>query len=70
LRIKGNLLAVVALAMSAAIFWPRPRFASSDRDEDDKEVARSYQAYVLAWKTKDIAGFEKLISNDYMAMDR
>lgn len=67
---KGTLLAVVAsLAMIAAIFWPRPQFASSDRETDDKEVSRSYEAYVQAWKTKDIAALEKSISNDYMAVN-
>jgi ketosteroid isomerase-like protein len=67
---KGSLLTVSAsLVMIAAIVWPRPQFASSDRDKDDNEVSRSYQAYVQAWKNKDIAALEKLISNDYMAMN-
>jgi pimeloyl-ACP methyl ester carboxylesterase len=67
---KGSLLALSAsLAIIAAIVWPRPQFALSDRDEDHNEVSRSYQAYVQAWKSKDIAALEKLISNDYMAMN-
>jgi ketosteroid isomerase-like protein len=70
LTMKRSLLAVIpALAMIAAIFWSRPQFASNDRDKDDNEVSRSYQAYVQAWKNKDIAALEKIISNDYMAMN-
>jgi ketosteroid isomerase-like protein len=67
---KGSLLTVSAsFAMIGALLWSAPQFASSDRDKDDNEVSRSYQAYVQAWKNKDIAALEKLISNDYMAMN-
>jgi ketosteroid isomerase-like protein len=67
---KGSLLTVSAsFAMIGALLWSAPQFSSSDRDKDDNEVSRSYQAYVQAWKSKDIAALEKLISNDYMAMN-
>jgi ketosteroid isomerase-like protein len=67
---KGTLLTVSAsFAMIGALLWSAPQLSSSDRDKDDNEVSRSYQAYVQAWKSKDIAALEKLISNDYMAMN-
>ena len=32
-------------------------------------MKQAYEAYVQAWKTKDIAALRKLISDDYMAMN-
>jgi len=65
---KGSLLAVMGcLAMVPAILWSAPQFSSSDRDRGDDKVSWSYRAYVQAWRTKDIAALEKLISKDYMA---
>lgn len=67
---KGSLLAVSAcLAMIPAILWSAPQFSSGDRDRADDKVSWSYRAYVQAWRTKDIAALEKLISKDYMAIN-
>jgi hypothetical protein len=68
LSMKGSLLAVMGcLAMVPAILWSAPQFSSSDRDRADDKVSWSYRAYFQAWRTKDIAALEKLISKDYMA---
>lgn len=52
----------------AVICWSVPRRAFSQTDNADT-VKRAYEAYVQAWKTKDIAALQKLISDEYMAMN-
>lgn len=38
-------------------------------DKDNFEVQRAYRDYVGAWKLKDIATLQNVISSDYMAVD-
>jgi len=59
-RLAGPLL-IVALTYSLA--------ASAQSRNDDDAVKDAYRAYVQAWKTKDLAALEKLISPDYMAVN-
>ena len=35
----------------------------------DEAVENAYKAYIQAWKTKDIAALQNLISDDYMAVN-
>lgn len=53
-------------AMLAVLCSSMPRRASG-QTENGEAVKRAYEAYVQAWKNKDIAALQKLISDDYMA---
>jgi len=57
----SGLFVVVALACSLAAL-------ARSRNEEES-VKDAYRAYVAAWKTKDLAALEKLISPDYMAVN-
>jgi ketosteroid isomerase-like protein len=60
---------IIALAaMIALVCWSMPRRAFSQTD-NGQAVKQAYEAYVQAWKLKDIAGLQKLISDEYMAMN-
>ena len=43
--------------------------ASAQSRNEDESVKDAYRAYVQAWKTRDLAALEKLISQDYMAVN-
>jgi len=60
-RLAGPFL-IVALTYSLAA-------SAQSRNDDDAAVKDAYRAYVQAWKTKDLAALEKLISPDYMAVN-
>jgi len=55
-------LVIVALTYSLAA-------SAQPRNDEDLAVQDAYRAYVQAWKTKDLAALEKLISPDYMAVN-
>ncbi len=57
----SGLFVVVALACSLA--------ALARSGNEEESVQHAYRAYVAAWKTKDLAALEKLISPDYMAVN-
>ena len=56
-----GLLVIVALAC--------PYRASAQSRNEEEPVKEAYRAYVQAWKTKDLAALEKLISPEYMAVN-
>ena len=58
----------VSPGMIAVVCWCVPRRAFSPTD-NDQAVKQAYEAYVQAWKTKDITALQKLISDEYMAMN-
>lgn len=37
--------------------------------KDDEAVQQAFKAYVEAWKNKDIASLQRLIADDYMALN-
>ena len=55
-------------AMIAVVCWSVPQRALSETDTGDA-VKRAYETYVQARKTKDIEILQKLISDEYMAMN-
>jgi ketosteroid isomerase-like protein len=64
---RRELVLITALAaMIALVCWSMPRRAFSQTD-NGQAVKQAYAAYVQAWKLKDIAALQKLISNQYMA---
>ena len=65
---KPQLLTVFATAMIIAASWS-PRAASGQSESADRAVEQAYEAYVQAWKVKDISALEQVISNDYMAVN-
>ena len=58
-----------AFAIIVAFCWlvPIPMFGQADNN--DQAVKQAYQAYVNAWKSKDIPALERVISDDYMAVN-
>jgi uncharacterized protein (TIGR02246 family) len=60
-RLSG-LFVILALTHSFAA-------SAQSRNEEESAVQDAYRAYVQAWKTKDLAALEKLISPDYMAVN-
>jgi uncharacterized protein (TIGR02246 family) len=60
-------LTIVSVIVSSSALFPRAALSESNRDE--QAVENTYKAYVQAWKTKDIAALQDLISDDYMAVN-
>ena len=58
---QAALLMIAALACSFA--------ASSQSHSDEDSADNAYRAYVQAWKTKDLAALDKLISPEYAAVN-
>jgi len=54
-------------AMIALIFLSMPRRTFSQ--DNGQAVKQAYEAYVQAWKLKDVAALQKLISDEYMAVN-
>jgi len=51
-------------------FMPlRPSSSLGESEKDNLEAQQAYRDYVEAWKLKDIAALENVISGDYMALD-
>ena len=66
---RRELAFITALAaMIALVCWSMPRRAFGQTD-NDQAVKQAYEAYVQAWKLKDIAALQKLISDEYMAIN-
>jgi len=61
LKLSG-LFVIIALTYSFAA-------SAQSRSKEESAVQDAYKAYVQAWKTKDLAALEKLISPDYMAVN-
>jgi len=47
----------------------RPSPSLGELEKDNFEAQQAYRDYVEAWKLKDIAALENVISGDYMAVD-
>lgn len=39
------------------------------KEQDDEAVQEAYKAYIQAWKTRDIAVLQRIIADDYMAVN-
>ena len=61
------MLTIVSMIASSPALLPPAALSESTRDE--QAVENTYKAYVQAWKTKDIAALQDLISDDYMAVN-
>jgi uncharacterized protein (TIGR02246 family) len=58
----SGLLVIAVLTCSLAA-------SAQSRSREESAVQGAYKAYVQAWKTKDLAALEKLISRDYIAVN-
>jgi predicted lipid-binding transport protein (Tim44 family) len=47
----------------------RPSSSFGESEKDNFEAQQAYRDYVEAWKLKDVAALENVISGDYMAVD-
>lgn len=61
----------VALVCTLAFVLMSPGASPSfgETEKDSFEAQQAYREYVRAWKLKDIAALENVISDDYMAVD-
>ena len=64
-------IAFVTLVCAFAVGFMslRPSPSLGEIEKDNVEAQQTYRDYVLAWKLKDIAALETVISGDYMAVD-
>ena len=60
-----TIVCMLALGFSS----PRPSTSFAEIDKDNDKVQQAYRAYVTAWKLKDVMALEKVISDDYMAVN-
>jgi len=58
----------VVLVIAVAFLLAQPA-ALAQPSTDEQAVEGAYKAYVAAWKIKDIAALQNLISDDYMAVN-
>jgi len=61
------MLTIVSMIVSSPALLPPA--ALSESNSDEQAVENTYKAYVQAWKTKDIAALQNLISDDYLAVN-
>ena len=66
---KRIILAAMVCILAAGLFSTRPSASSGNADNDNEEAQQAYQAYVKAWKLKDLVALRNLISDDYMAVN-
>ena len=64
---KTRIYRLCGLLVIVALAWTFKTSAQSHNEEES--VQYTYRAYVQAWKTKDLAALEKLISPEYMAVN-
>jgi ketosteroid isomerase-like protein len=64
IQISALLTGVVVLLLCLV-----PLQVVSKTATDDPQVEQAYKAYVRAWRVKDIATLQRLISEDYMAVN-
>ena len=61
---------LIIVAMSVVVAATScPTLAFSQTDTTDRAIEQAYKDYVQAWKVKDIAALERLMSDDYMAVN-
>jgi len=65
---KTRVFSLAGPLLIVALTYPLAASAQS-RNDDESAVKDAYRAYVQAWKTKDLAALEKLISPDYLAVN-
>jgi ketosteroid isomerase-like protein len=65
---KPRPVTIFAVTAILAASWSL-QSALGQTDKTDRAVEQTYQAYVRAWKAKDIATLEQLISDQYMAVN-
>jgi len=56
------------VAMIALVWWFMPSLVCGQTD-NGQAVKQAYEAYVHAWKLKDIAALQQLISDEYMTIN-
>ena len=61
----------ITIVCAFAVGFMSLRLSSSfgEIEKDNFEAQQAYRSYVEAWKLKDIAALENVISDDYMAVD-
>ncbi len=61
LRPTASVLAVTCVLATQPLF--------GQRGPDDEAVQEAYKAYVQAWKTRNVAALQRIIADDYMAVN-
>lgn len=56
-------------ALAFGFMSPGASLSFGETEKDSFEAQQTYREYVRAWKLKDIAALENVISDDYMAVD-
>ena len=69
LLLKRNICIAIICVFAAGFLPPGPPASFGGIDQGDYEAQQAYRDYVEAWKRKDIAALQNLISDDYMAVD-
>jgi ketosteroid isomerase-like protein len=67
--LKPILCLALVCAFAVGFISLRPSPSLAEIEKDNIEAQQAYRNYVEAWKLKDIAALEKVLSGDYMAVD-
>lgn len=62
-----RLAARVCVLAVTCVLATQPLFGQ--KEQDDEAVQEAYKAYIQAWQTKDIAALQRIIADDYMAVN-
>jgi predicted lipid-binding transport protein (Tim44 family) len=67
--VKRIMLAAILCTLAAGFSAAGPSASFGDADKDNEEAQQAYRDYVKAWKLKDFAALQNLISKNYMAVN-
>jgi ketosteroid isomerase-like protein len=54
---------------AVACFSLTQPLCAQQREQEESAVQDAYKAYIQAWKTRDVAALQKIIADDYMAVN-
>jgi ketosteroid isomerase-like protein len=54
---------------AVACFSLTQPLCAQQREKEESAVQDAYKAYIQAWKTRDVAALQKIIADDYMAVN-
>jgi ketosteroid isomerase-like protein len=54
---------------TVACFSMAQALCAQPRENEESAVQDAYKAYIRAWKTRDVAALQKIIADDYMAVN-
>jgi ketosteroid isomerase-like protein len=62
-------ISTLVCTLAGGFMSARPSPLLGELEKDNLEAQQAYRNYIEAWKLKDIAALENVISGDYMAVD-